>query len=42
MTSLPTMQAAVLDAYGTPFRVVAVARPTPRRAKSWSASPPAA
>lgn len=29
MTSHPTMQAAVLDAYGTSFRVAAVARPTP-------------
>ncbi len=29
MSRHPTMQAAVLDAYGTPFRVAAVARPTP-------------
>ncbi len=29
MTSHPTMQAAVLDAYGTPFRLAMVARPAP-------------
>ncbi len=29
MTSHPTMRAAVLDAYGTPFRLSDVARPAP-------------
>ena len=29
MTTQPTMRAAVLDAYGTPFRMAAVTRPTP-------------
>jgi NADPH2:quinone reductase len=31
MTSHPTMRAAVLDAYGAPFRLATVARPTPSR-----------
>ena len=29
MTNHPTMRAAILDAYGTPFRVATVARPAP-------------
>ncbi len=29
MTSHPTMQAAVLDAYGAPFRLAAITRPSP-------------
>ena len=42
MITQPTMRAAVLDAYGTPFRVAAVTRPAPAPGRSWCGSPPVA
>ena len=37
-----TMQAAMLDAAGAPFRIAPVPRPNPNRGRCWSGSPQAA